>query len=144
MAYKELPAAGEIGSGQEKTTYRVLDWNPIDRGALKAAFTLILPYGGLSLLDCRLFESGGSRWINVPTQRFRGNDGLPAYKPLIEFRSAAARADFLREALAAVDRHAELMGLAEPEQGEVEQGQPSTSFFDDDDCAEGSEVGHVL
>ena len=90
MIQKEVPGIGGIDNGHG--IYRVLDWNPIDRGALKASFTLILPYGGLSIPDCRLFESGGSRWVNVPTQRFRGNDGLPAYKPLIEFRSEIGRA----------------------------------------------------
>src|ERR1035441_649078 len=101
-----MPAVGGSDNGHEEKTYLVLDWNPLNRGALMASFTLILPCCGLSIPDCRLFESGSSRWINVPTHCYRGEDGLPVYRPLIAFRSVAARAGFLRDALAAVDRHA--------------------------------------
>ena len=73
----------------------------------------------------------------MPSERFRGEDGRTVFKPLIGFRSSADRASFLHAALEAVDRY-----MASSSSSEPEDCQPPIALFDDDDCAEGSEVNH--
>jgi hypothetical protein len=125
-------------NGQEKV-YAVENWEWVNSGCLQASFTLIIIPYGLRILHCSLFCKGCSRWVSVPSERFRGEDGRTAYKPLIGFRSSAAKADFLHAALEAVDRYLESYSPSE-----AEDGRSAVALFDDDDCAEGSEVGHVL
>lgn len=134
MAYREeVPAAAS--GGQEIYVVEDLEW--VNSGCLQASFTLtIIPYG-LRILHCSLFCMGCSRWVGVPSERFRGEDGRTAYKPLIGFRSSAAKADFLHAALEAVDRYLESYSSSE-----AEDGRSALALFDDD-CAKGSEAGHA-
>lgn len=53
------------------------EYRAINKGALKAAFTLILAdFGKLKIRNCKLFESGaGNKWFKLPDQEGKSKDG---------------------------------------------------------------------
>jgi hypothetical protein len=135
MSYREMPTAG--GSGQEMT-YEVesLEW--INRGCWQASFTLTILPQGICIRHCSLFCKGCSRWVSVPSERFRGEDVRTVFKPLIGFRSNYAKQEFLHRAMAAVDHYLATCSPSKPEDSRSPVG-----LFNDDDCAPGSEVDHA-
>ena len=139
MAYREegMPAVGGSDNGQEIYTVEDLEW--VNNGCLSARFTLTILSSGLRIFNCVLFTKGCSRWVGLPSERFRGEDGRPAFKPLIGFRSKADKASFLHGALEEVDRYLSRHCSSEPQDGR----SAIALFDDDDDSAEGSEVNHV-
>ena len=68
-------------------------------GALKALFSVALPLHGLKILDCKLFEFNGKRWIQFPCKEIKRADAIKTeYIPYISFADKAYHA-LLQEAI---------------------------------------------
>lgn len=69
--------ADEIEVGQ----YRLME-----KGALKAFFSLVIYPQGQKLLDCRYFEQNGNRWFSFPQKEVKYSDGRKTeYIPLVSY-----------------------------------------------------------
>ena len=134
MNNRAMPAAG--GSGQCEYLIEDLTW--VNNGCLLAKFTTTIISSGMRIFNCSLFCKGCSRWVSVPSERFRGEDGRTVFKPLIGFRSNYAKQEFLHRAMAAVDHYLATCSPSKPEDSRSPVG-----LFNDDDCAPGSEVDHA-
>jgi hypothetical protein len=90
MRVKVGNTASEIEVGQ---------YREVNKGALKAFFTLVeYPYGRKTL-DCRYFVQGDNRWVNFPQKEVNYSDGRkPEYIPLVSYLDKAYL-DQLKEAI---------------------------------------------
>lgn len=67
-----------------KIMVRIEQYRNMDKGALKAFFTLIIDPQGLKFLDCRYFVSGDKRWFSFPQKEIKYTDGRKSeYIPLV-------------------------------------------------------------
>lgn len=58
----------------------------MDKGCLKAFFSLIIYPQGQKILDCRYFVQGDKRWFNFPQKEIKFNDGRTTeYIPYISY-----------------------------------------------------------
>ena len=76
----------KVKVGMTPTEIEVGQYREINKGALKAFFTLVeYPYGRKTM-DCRYFESGDKRWISFPQKEVKklGMD-RPDYIPYISY-----------------------------------------------------------
>jgi hypothetical protein len=83
--------------------FTVLDWKSIAKGSLRGAFSIELGTG-LIIKNCTVFESGGQRWISLPSRQYQKPDGRKGYSAYVDFKSKALKDKFQQQALAAVDR----------------------------------------
>lgn len=61
--------------------YRVMD-----KGSLKAFFSLVIYPEGQKILDCRYFVQGDKRWFSFPQKEIKYNDGRKTeYIPLVSY-----------------------------------------------------------
>ena len=61
--------------------YRVMD-----KGSLKAFFSLVIYPQGQKILDCRYFVQGDKRWFNFPQKEIKYSDGRKTdYIPLVSY-----------------------------------------------------------
>lgn len=52
-------------------------YKEVNRGALKAFFTLVVYPEGLQIVDCSYFVSGEKRWFNFPQKKIEPKPGSP-------------------------------------------------------------------
>jgi hypothetical protein len=78
----------------------VSNWKPFENNTLKAFFSIVLP-SGLILNKCSLHQKDGHRWIGLPSERYKKQDGTVAYAKLVEFTSREV-ADRFRNAVVQV------------------------------------------
>lgn len=77
MKFRIGTTTDEIEVGQ----YRLME-----KGALKAFFSLVLYPHGQKILDCRYFEQGDSRWFSFPQKEVKYSDGRKTeYIPLVTY-----------------------------------------------------------
>lgn len=61
--------------------YRVMD-----KGSLKAFFSLVIYPEGQKILDCRYFVQGDKRWFSFPQKEIKYNDGRKTeYIPYVSY-----------------------------------------------------------
>ena len=77
MKFRIGMTAEEIEVGQ----YRV-----VNKGALKAFFSLVMYPSGQKILDCRHFEQGDKHWFSFPQKEIKKPDDEKSdYIPLISY-----------------------------------------------------------
>jgi len=81
----------------------ICDWKPLNKGALRGFFTVILP-SGMRIHACTLFEKEERRWINGPTRSFTSN-GKTTHETLVEFIDKSTADRFSAAVLAALDAY---------------------------------------
>lgn len=58
----------------------------IDKGALKAFFSLLIHPEGQKILDCRYFSKGDARWWTMPQKEIKKQDGQKSdFLPIISY-----------------------------------------------------------
>lgn len=58
----------------------------IDKGSLKAFFSLVIYPEGQKILDCRYFEQGDKRWFSFPQKEIKYTDGRKTdYIPYVSY-----------------------------------------------------------
>jgi hypothetical protein len=55
----------------------------IDKGALIASFTVIIPAWGMQIREITYFEMNGKRWISFPSRQYKDEDEKTCYFPFI-------------------------------------------------------------
>ncbi len=98
--------AGASGGPRTITLY---NWKPLNHRSLRGFLTLTLP-SGIVIHNCQLIETGGRRWVGLPSRRFLIADGKVHFEPIIEFATRKARRNFERTALDAVERFLKARG----------------------------------
>ena len=93
--------AKPAGANGGPRTITVCNWKPLNNGSLRGFLTLTLP-SGVVIHNCQLIETGGRRWVGLPSRRFLTAGGKAHYEPIIEFATRKARRNFERTALEAV------------------------------------------
>ena len=81
---------------------RVSDWKPMEKGTLRAFFTIEMP-SGLILHDCMLHEKGSARWIGLPARQYQKSSGATAWAPVVEFRDRQTADRFRDQCLRALE-----------------------------------------
>ena len=69
----------------------------IDKGALKATFTLLIHPEGLQMSDCKYFSTEKSSWFNFPAKEIK-KEGKSDFIPLVSYMNKEYLKD-LREAV---------------------------------------------
>lgn len=61
-------------------------YRPMDKGSLKAFFSVIIYPQGQKILDCRYFVQGDQHWFSFPQKEIKYTDGRKTeYIPLISY-----------------------------------------------------------
>lgn len=61
-------------------------YREVDKGTLKAFFSVVIFPEGQKIIDCKYFVSGDSRWIAFPQKEVKYTDGRKSeYIPLISY-----------------------------------------------------------
>lgn len=103
MRQKAKPAGADGGHRELSVT----NWKACEKNTLRGFFSINLP-SGLTINNCALHQKKeASKWIGLPSRRYRKDDGSTGYSPVIEFSNDDARWRFQAAALAAVDRFME-------------------------------------
>jgi hypothetical protein len=79
---------------------RVDNFRPDRKGSKLATFDLVMP-SGMILRGCALMDSGGKKWVGLPSRPFKKSDGSDAWFQIVDFASRAAKDRFTAIALAA-------------------------------------------
>jgi len=76
----------QVKVGNTQNEIEIGQYREVNKGALKAFFTLVeYPYGRKTL-DCRYFVSGENRWISFPQKELKKpNQEKPEYISLVSF-----------------------------------------------------------
>lgn len=70
----------------EQIKVEIGNYRPVEKGALKGFFSLIIHPTGQKINDCRYFEQGDNRWFNLPQKEVKFTDGRKVeYYPIISF-----------------------------------------------------------
>lgn len=64
-------------------------YREVNKGTLKAFFSLVIYPNGQKILDCRYFVQGDKAWFNFPTKEVKKQDGTNDYIPLISYLDKA-------------------------------------------------------
>lgn len=76
----------KVKVGLTETEVEVGQYREVNKGALKAFFTLIEYPQGRKTMDCRLFEKGDRRWFSFPSKETkRPGAEKPEYIPYISY-----------------------------------------------------------
>lgn len=63
-------------------------YREVNKGSLKAFFTVVIQPQGQKILDCRYFVQGENKWFSFPQKEVEFNDGRKKeYIPLISFQN---------------------------------------------------------
>lgn len=49
---------------------KITEYKSLDKGALKGSFNIVIPQWGLTIRNCRDFESNGRSWIGYPSHPY--------------------------------------------------------------------------
>lgn len=61
-------------------------YREVNKGALKAFFSLLIQPQGQKIMDCRYFVSGENRWFSFPSKEIlKKGQEKPEYMPLISY-----------------------------------------------------------
>ena len=76
----------KVRVGMTQTEVEVGQYREVNKGALKAFFTLVEYPHGRKTLDCRYFEQGDKRWFSFPQKEIKkpGQD-KPEYIPYVSY-----------------------------------------------------------
>ncbi len=66
----------------------IVNYKPIGKGFLLARFDVRIPKWGVTFRNCSLFEKEGKKWISLPNQSFKDENGTTKYFPLIVFEKS--------------------------------------------------------
>lgn len=70
----------------EPIKVEVGQYKEVNKGSLKAFFSLIIHPHGQKILDCRYFVQGDNRWISFPQKEIKKQDGSKSdYIPLVSY-----------------------------------------------------------
>ena len=89
---------------------RLLDWSPINKGALIGRAKICLP-SGLEIADIGIFEREGRRWAQLPSEVMRDFAGQPLkddrgktrYRSALRWSTKALQDGFSAAVIAAVE-----------------------------------------
>jgi len=107
----------KVKVGMTPTEVEVGQYREVNKGALKAFFTLVeYPYGRKTL-DCRLFEQGDKRWFSFPQKEVK-KPGIdkPDYIPLVSYLDKEYLEQFKIAVLTALRDQQETNGQANTHQ----------------------------
>jgi hypothetical protein len=82
--------------------FRITDWKPFQKNALRGFFSVHLP-SGMVIHNCGLFEKDGSRWVALPAKKFTSTSGKVTWQPIVEIPDRSAKDRFRILVLAALD-----------------------------------------
>ena len=72
--------------GETGTSIEIGQYKEVNKGALKAFFTLVEYPFGRKIMDCRYFEKDGQHWFSFPQKEVKKpNDAKSDYIPLISY-----------------------------------------------------------
>lgn len=75
-------------------------YKPIDKGALKASFSMVIHPHGQKILECKYFNSGSNAWFAFPAKEVKKPDGSKSdFIPLISYGDKAYLAELQRVVL---------------------------------------------
>ena len=61
-------------------------YRELNKGSLKAVFSIVIYPSGQKILDCRLFQQGDKRWFKFPEKEVKYSDGRKTeYIPIISY-----------------------------------------------------------
>lgn len=64
-------------------------YKAIEKGALKASFSIVVYPMGQKILDCKLFASGTKRWFNMPSKEIKKEGEKSNFIPYISYLDKA-------------------------------------------------------
>lgn len=65
---------------------QITEFKIVNKGALKATFNVVIPEWGLTIRDCKDFESNGRNWIGYPARSYDDPEtGKKKYFNYIQF-----------------------------------------------------------
>jgi DNA-binding cell septation regulator SpoVG len=88
---------------------KILDWRPMQKGALRGFAKIALP-SGMIISDVTVLTAERGPWVSPPSKPMVGRDGIALrddggkmkYSPIIEFTSRERRDQFSAAVLAAL------------------------------------------
>lgn len=70
----------------EKIKVEIGQYRELNKGLMKAAFSVVIHPYGIKILDCKLFEKGNNIWFSFPVKEIKKPDQQKSdYIPLISF-----------------------------------------------------------
>lgn len=114
-----------------KENYVIEDYKEINKGCLKASFSITILSEGVTICNCTLFEKGSHQWVSMPCKEVPG-DGKTKYYPHIKFYTETLRDEFLNVILSKVKAHVQKNPRTTATQKSTSELQSETS----DDCGE--------
>lgn len=122
----------KVKVGMTTTEVEVGQYKEVNKGALKAFFTLVeYPYGRKTM-DCRYFDTGEKRWFSFPNKESkRAGQDKPEYIPYISYLDKEYRDQFNIAVLLALKAQQEKNGQANTYQKQETplQDDPSALWF---------------
>ena len=99
--------------------YQVKDVKPIDKGLLKAEFTLKI--NDMEIRDWTYLNSGSGGWVNSPSRKYTDNDGNDKYFSYVYFPDKDRYAAFQTWCVAQVENKLPSEGVqAAPDDSEIQ------------------------
>jgi hypothetical protein len=83
----------------------ILEYKPMDKGALKGYVNIYMPKNGLELYGCALFEKDDKAWVGLPQKEYTDKDGQKKYMSIIRWRERSHQDAFNRAVIEAVRLH---------------------------------------
>lgn len=101
----------------------IIKLDMINKGPLIARFSIkIAKWGGLVIRDCTFFDSGGKRWVSMPSREYE-SEGKKKYFSFVIFESREIDERFKAAILQAVDEHLSKMNIKKSKEEKFEQGE---------------------
>jgi hypothetical protein len=66
----------------------ILNYKSIGKGFLLARFDVRIPQWKVTFRNCSLFDKDGKKWISLPNQSFKDENGITKYFPLVVFEKS--------------------------------------------------------
>lgn len=94
-------------------------YREVNKGALKAFFSLVIYPQGIQINDCRLFQKGSARWVNLPEKEYKVGDETK-YFPIVRILDKAYET-------AVKDAALEALKTAQPQErnGQTQNSSPT-------------------
>jgi|GEM_PF-2207674 len=122
----------KVKVGITTTEVEVGQYREMNKGALKAFFTLVEYPHGRKTFDCRYFEQGDKRWFSFPQKEIK-KDGAtkPEYIPYVSYLDKEYLEQFKIAVLTALSDQQEKNGQANTHQKQeaLLQDDPSALWF---------------
>lgn len=83
----------------------ILKFELVNKGAFIAKFTVKMhKWGGLTIRECALFESGNKRWITLPSRTYEA-DGKKKYFSFLAYEDRELDEKFKASIMQSVDEY---------------------------------------